>query len=304
MTALIPIRDKIYSFGEAVYKQVSPLIKQHPVISALANKVFTAKETPSSQKNSKKEDQPFWTERKVAVLVGLCAMIGAGLVLYNLKIIDLNTTQENIDPNTANCIETTEFDESGGSTMRGTCCGKKVPASSAECQATKQEFREKILAENPSATFSYLIREYSNELSPITQEIETGLLTLVTMNDKDPGREALMKNLGNKLFVDLPNYCKADHLPPGTCDKEIDNLYERNPFLPLEKKLLETLWRKFGFLSHPDKGGNEEAFARGASVAECLKHLNKGNPSCKLRELEPIGTFKPESYENFKPDIL
>ncbi len=310
MTNIIPIRDKIYSFGEASYKQRRPYDtdKHHLPLYPLWHKSLTAKETPSSQKNSKKEDKPFWTKRKVAVLVGLCAIIGAVFVLYKLKNIDLNTTQKNIDPNTANCIENWEYDESGGIRGRGTCCAKEDPASSAECQATKQEFREKILAENPSATFSYRIQEYFNELSPITQEIETGLRNLAQMDDTDPGKGDLMKNLANKLFVDLPNYCNSYSLPPDMeqyrsklCAKEIDYLYERNPNLRSEKILLE-LWRKFGLLSHPDKGGNMEVFARGASVSECLKHLNKGNPSCRWMELKPIGDFKPEPYENFKPE--
>jgi len=306
MTSIIQIRDIIYAFGEAAYKQLRPsrTDKQPTPISALANKTLTEQEALSSKKKNKKEDKPFWTtKRKVAALVGLFTTIGAVIALYKNRI----------DPNTANCIETSWFDESGGFTLQGICCAKNHPGPSEECRATKQQFREEILAENPRATFSYRIQE-PDKLSSIAQEIETGLKNLAQMNDTDPGRGDLVNNLANKLFVDLPNYYNSYPIPAGLealrpklFAKDLDYMYERNPNL-LSEGSLKGLWRKFGLLSHPDKGGDTALFAQGASVYElarnCLRHLSNGNPSCRWMELKPIENFKPEPYENFKTTPL
>lgn len=255
-------------------------------------------EKKTSSEKAEQENKSFWTPTKViaacflgSVAIGVTAGIINGIYKNHLTTVD---------PNEANCIE------HWGKGISGTCCTEEQIGSSPKCQQTKQQFREGILAKNPQARFTYLIKDMSIKLSKIATDIESGLKKLSQMVDTDSSKIDLKKDLAQKLFVDLPSYCDSQTLPeslealrPKLFAKELDYMHERNPEL-LSTRVLNGLWRHISLQLHPDKGGEEKLFAKAASIHDfistCIKHLSNGNPSCRWMELKPIEHYTQQAY--------
>lgn len=118
------------------------------------------------------------------------------------------TNADEVFQRTENCVQ-----HFFGTGLLGMCCARNVPGASSFCRMQQKCWIDEQLRERPNAWFQWRNEDLSLPPSFAQINIRGDLDTLHQMATSDPSRPALLELIAQKLFVDLPNYCKTKEIP-------------------------------------------------------------------------------------------
>lgn len=262
-----------------------------------------ARVAPTVQQIQKKTSSP--SLFKTALIATGC-ILGTGVAMAALiKGIDAvcdfdlgehswcagQTNAGDVEKATDECISTLSSRVTTNDRTFAICCSAS-DGGSPECREFHKDFIRQVLENYPYAKFTWspFKKQDRERLQPITQEIKESLERLG--GKEDTTANALRAEIAQKLFVDLPEYCKTAKLPElveqmrgQVCAGQLDRLYDQVPHL-LTKQAVNRLWRSLARQAHPDVGGDKEKFQQlDRAVRECLLARNKGQLSCTFPDL-------------------